>query len=95
MFGVKQSLVVDLHPADEETAKKCDVKPGTLTLNYDFVLVSEEAAKDLRDEKSRKSLEARARGRSSWMGYLFLTSTKPLLVNNSLCISNCITPTVP
>ncbi|MCJ1247128.1 hypothetical protein MMC30_004339 [Trapelia coarctata] len=61
VFGVKKSLVVDLHPADEETVEKYGVKPGTLTLKYDFVLVSEKEASDLRDEKSRKALEALGR----------------------------------
>jgi protocatechuate 3,4-dioxygenase beta subunit len=61
VFGVKQSLVVDMHPADEEIAKKYDVKVGTLTLKYDFVLVSEKEAKDLRDRKSREALEALGR----------------------------------
>ena len=56
VFGVKQSLVVDMHPADEETAKKYDVKPEALVLKYDFVLVSDKEASDLRDEKSRKAL---------------------------------------
>jgi len=61
VLGVKQSLVISLHPADEETAKKYGVKPGTLTLKYDFVLVSEKEASDLRDERSRKALEALGR----------------------------------
>lgn len=61
VFGVKQSLVVDLHPADEETARRYDVEPGTLTLKYDIVLVSEKEASDLRDERSRKALKALGR----------------------------------
>ena len=61
MFGVKQSLVVDLHPADAETAEKYGVKPGTLTLKYGFVLVSEKEASELRDERSRQALEALGR----------------------------------
>ncbi|MCJ1409735.1 hypothetical protein MMC19_003818 [Ptychographa xylographoides] len=56
VFGVKQSLVVNLHPADYETAHKYGVETGTLVLKHDFVLVSEKAAKDLRDERSRAAL---------------------------------------
>jgi len=41
--------------------KKYGVKQGTLTLTYDFVLVSEMEASDLRDERSRKALEALGR----------------------------------
>ena len=58
VFGVKQSLIIDLHPADEETAKKYGVEPGCLVLKHDFVLVSEKESSDLRDQKSKKALEA-------------------------------------
>lgn len=52
---------MDLLPADEETAKRYHVEPGTLTLKYDFVLVSEKEARDLRDERSRKAFKALGR----------------------------------
>ena len=56
VFGVKDSLLVDVQPASEELAKKYDVKPGSKVLKYDFVLISEKEASDLREEKSRKAL---------------------------------------
>jgi len=57
VFGVKDSLVVDYSTADKEIAQKYDVKEGTLLMTYDFVLVSDEEASELRDEKSRNALQ--------------------------------------
>ncbi|KAG8528812.1 uncharacterized protein KY384_006501 [Bacidia gigantensis] len=56
VFGVKSSLLVDFQPADDSIAKRCDVKTGSLVLKHDFVLVSEEEANSLREEKSQKAL---------------------------------------
>lgn len=61
VFGVKESLLVDLEPADVATAEQYSVKPGTQVLKYDFVLVPDEEANDLRDEESRKALAALGR----------------------------------
>ncbi len=56
VFGVKDSLLIDLHDVDEETAKKYDVKSGIKMIKYDFGLVSEKEASDLRNERSKKAL---------------------------------------
>ena len=61
VFGVKNSLLVDFHPADKMVAKEYDVAVGSAVLERDFVLVSEKEASDLRAEKSRKALEALGR----------------------------------
>ena len=61
VFGVKNSLLVDFHPADKMVAKEYDVAVGSAVLEHDFVLVSEKEASDLRAEKSRKALEALGR----------------------------------
>ena len=61
VFGVKNSLLVDFHPADKMVAKEYDVAVGSAVLEHDFVLVSEKEAFDLRAEKSRKALEALGR----------------------------------
>lgn len=61
VFGVKSSLIVDFHLADEEVAKKYNIEPGTRVLKHDFILVSEKEASDLRDEKSKKALGALGR----------------------------------
>ncbi|MCJ1335648.1 hypothetical protein MMC09_000920 [Bachmanniomyces sp. S44760] len=68
VFGVKQSLLVSFHPCDEATAKEYDVEPGTPVLEYDFVLVSEKEANDLRDRKSVVALEALGRKVRLWRG---------------------------
>lgn len=56
MFGVKKSLIVDLEPVDDATAKQYQVELGTRLLKYDFVLVTDKEASDLRDEHSEKAL---------------------------------------
>ena len=61
VFGVKDSLLVNLNKVDEVTARKYDAKPGSLLLKHDFVLVSEKESNDLRDEKSKKALESLGR----------------------------------
>lgn len=53
---MKDSLLIDLYEVDEETAKKYDIKPGSKVIKYNFVLVSEKEASNLRNEKSRKAL---------------------------------------
>lgn len=55
---MKSSLIVDLQPlTDPEMAKKYDVPLGTLVLQHEFVLVSEEEAKELRERNSREAME--------------------------------------
>lgn len=57
VFGVKSSLVVDLTKiTDQEMAAKYDVPVGTSLLKQDFILVSEEEAKALRDRNSIEAL---------------------------------------
>lgn len=61
VFGVKESLLVDLTKADDLVAQEYQVKPGTLVLTYEFILVSEAEAKDLREEEAKKALGALGR----------------------------------
>lgn len=56
VFGVKESLLIDMHPASESIAKEYNIKHGAPVLSYDFVLASEKEASDLRDERSRKAM---------------------------------------
>ena len=51
VFGVKESLIVDLGIVDAEVATKYGVKEGMKLLHYDFVLATDEQAKELRKEK--------------------------------------------
>ncbi|KIY02345.1 uncharacterized protein Z520_02483 [Fonsecaea multimorphosa CBS 102226] len=57
VFGVKNSLIVDLGKCDSEIAQKYGVKEGTKLLTYDFVLVTDKESAELRAENSRKALE--------------------------------------
>ena len=61
MFGVKDSLVVDYTRVDQDAAQKYGVKEGTLLMTYNFVLVSDAEASDLREQESRKALEGLGR----------------------------------
>jgi hypothetical protein len=62
VFGVKDSLVVDMPTIDEDIAQEYlsyeefKRKDKWSMLRYDFVLVSDQEAKDLRDQKSIQAL---------------------------------------
>ncbi|KAM0799672.1 Intradiol ring-cleavage dioxygenase [Usnea florida] len=56
VFGVKESLLVDFQPANENIAREHNVEIGSPVLEYDFVLVSDQEASNLRDERSREAL---------------------------------------
>lgn len=58
VFGVKESLVVDLGVVGaDEVGEFEGVKEGTRLLRYEFVLVGEEESRRLREERSREALE--------------------------------------
>lgn len=58
VFGVKESLIVDLSEvSDAEMAKKYSVKEETPLLTYDFVLISEEETRKLRKEKALEAIK--------------------------------------
>ncbi|KAF5584050.1 hydroxyquinol-1 2-dioxygenase [Fusarium subglutinans] len=57
VFGVKDSLIVNIKKVDdEEMANKYGVKIGSALMTYDFVLVSDEAAAKLRREKAEEAM---------------------------------------
>lgn len=55
VFGVKESLIVDLSQVNDEIAAKYDVKKGTALLRYDFVLATNEEAEAMRVEKAMQA----------------------------------------
>ena len=57
VFGVKDSLIIDLGKVDKKTAEKYGVEEGTALMTYDFVLVSDKESFDLRAEKSQQALK--------------------------------------
>ncbi|OGM40579.1 catechol dioxygenase [Aspergillus bombycis] len=57
VFGVKDSLVVDLGKAGPEYAKKYGVSEDHALLTYDFVLVSNAETSALREQNSKVALD--------------------------------------
>ncbi|RMZ76897.1 hypothetical protein DV738_g4761, partial [Chaetothyriales sp. CBS 135597] len=57
VFGVKEGLIVDLEKADKKTAEKYGVKEGTALLVYNFILVSEQDAIDLRAKQTKQAFD--------------------------------------
>ncbi|KAB2569926.1 putative catechol protein [Lasiodiplodia theobromae] len=68
VFGVKETLLVDLHTVDAADAKKYGVKEGSKLMKYDFVLVTEDEAKQLREKKAMEAMEAQGRKMKLWNG---------------------------
>ena len=61
VFGVKETLVVELGTVDAEQAKKYDVEEGGKLMTYDFVFVSDDEARKLREENAMKAMEGLGR----------------------------------
>lgn len=62
VFGVKESLIVDLSTVqDPEMAARYSVDVGMPLLTYDFVLLSDKEARDLRKKKAIESMEKMGR----------------------------------
>jgi hypothetical protein len=57
VFGVKDNLVVEVGKVDKATAEEYGVKEGMALITWDFVLVSDKEANELRDRKSMEALE--------------------------------------
>ncbi|KAJ6038228.1 uncharacterized protein N7446_005041 [Penicillium canescens] len=57
VFGVKDSLTVDIGKVGPELSKKYDVPEGHALLSYDFVLVSDEETSQLRAYNSKVALD--------------------------------------
>jgi hypothetical protein len=57
VFGVKESLLIDLGTVDAEMAKTYGVKEGTKLIAYDFVLVSEQESRELREKNAMEAMK--------------------------------------
>lgn len=68
VFGVKESLLVDLGTVSAEQAKKYGVEEGTKLLEYDFVLVTEDESRELREKNAMEAMEAQGRKMKLWNG---------------------------
>jgi hypothetical protein len=68
VFGVKESLLVDLGTVSAEQAQKYGVKEGTKLITYDFVLVTDVEAKTLREEEAMKAMKKLGRRMKMYEG---------------------------
>lgn len=69
VFGVKESLVVDLSTvSDPDMAKKYSVKEGTPLLTYHFVLVTKEETMRLRRDQAMKAIKSMGRSLDDFRG---------------------------
>lgn len=57
MFGVKESLLIDLGTVNAEQAEKYRAKEGGKLMSYDFVLVTEEQSKELRVKNAMAAMK--------------------------------------
>lgn len=68
VFGVKESLLIDLGTVSAEQAKKYDVKEGGKLMTYDFVLVSEEESRQLREKNAMSAMKHLGRSMKLYKG---------------------------
>lgn len=68
MFGVKESLLIDLGTVNAEQAAKYGVKEGSKLMSYNFVLVTEEESKKLREKNAMTAMEKLGRKMKLWNG---------------------------
>ncbi|KAI5255280.1 aromatic compound dioxygenase [Aureobasidium subglaciale] len=62
VFGVKQSLIVEVGKVErEEQTRKYGVEVGTSLMTYDFVLVADQAARELRRSKAKEAMVSQGR----------------------------------
>lgn len=52
VFGVKESLLINLGTVNAEQASKYGVKEGGKLISYNFVLVTEEESRELREKNA-------------------------------------------
>ena len=57
VFGVKDTLVVDLGKVDAKLAEKYGVAEGAWLMTYEFVLVTDAETKALREHNSQVALD--------------------------------------
>jgi len=61
VFGVKESLLIDLGTVNAQQAKEYDVKEGDKLIKYDFVLVTDEESRQLREKEAMAAMKALGR----------------------------------
>ena len=56
VFGVKESLLVDVGTVSKAQAEKYDVPETTRLIEWDFVLVAEKDTKELRNKLAKEAM---------------------------------------
>ena len=57
VFGVKESLLIDLGSVNAEQSKQFGMKEGSKLIKYDFVLVTDEESRKLRETEAMAAME--------------------------------------
>lgn len=65
---MKDSLVIDLGTVSADQASKYGVKEGGKLISYDFVLVSEEESRKLREKNALEAMEKLGRRMKLYKG---------------------------
>ncbi|KAF2165818.1 hypothetical protein M409DRAFT_67142 [Zasmidium cellare ATCC 36951] len=68
VFGVKESLLIDLGTVNAEQAKQYGVKEGDKLMTYDFVLVTEEESRKLREKNALEATKKLGLKMKLWNG---------------------------
>lgn len=68
MFGVKETLLIDLGTVTAEQAKTYGMKEGDKLITYDFVLVSDEESRKLRESEAMAAMEKLGRRMKLYQG---------------------------
>jgi len=61
VFGVKDSLLVELGTVSKNQASQYGVEEGSKLMTYDFVLVTDTEAKELRESKAMEAMRSQGR----------------------------------
>lgn len=65
---MKESLIINLHTVSASQAKEYGVKEGCRLIAYDFVLVSDEEARKLREQEAMAAMEKLGRRMKLYKG---------------------------
>ncbi|KAG9856935.1 hypothetical protein KCU98_g1154, partial [Aureobasidium melanogenum] len=68
VFGVKESLIVPLGQATDEHAAKYGVRQGSKILEYDFVLITDQESRDLRESNALRAMRLQGLQMKLWQG---------------------------
>lgn len=68
VFGVKESLLIDLGTVNANQATKYSVREGSKLISYDFVLVTEEESRKLREKNAMEAMEKLGRSTKLYNG---------------------------